>query len=240
MSKAFSLRVQGLMKRYGRRTILDEMDLSIETGNCILLTGENGAGKSTLLRILAGLEKPDKGQFRLQDSVNSPWKHNRRELQRRVMYLHQQPYMFDGSVEYNLGYALPRNLPSPQREQQIRQALQWIDLEALRNVPARCLSGGERQRIALGRAWLANPQLMLLDEPTANLDREARQRTLELLCFLREQGVAMVVASHDPAHFRAVADRHLHIHQGKVQNLALDDPLSLQSARIIPIRQGVA
>ncbi len=187
MSRGGHFHVAGLRKRFGRRLLLDDVELHLHETSCTLLTGENGAGKSTLLRILAGLEKPDGGSFRLGRRLYPSWRKARRSLQKAVMYLHQQPYLFDGSVEYNLRLAL-----GGQREGQealIRTALQWIDMESFRETPARTLSGGERQRLALARAWLASPEIMLLDEPTANLDTESRGRTLELLRGLRNQGI---------------------------------------------------
>ncbi|RTZ72795.1 MAG: ABC transporter ATP-binding protein [Gammaproteobacteria bacterium] len=238
MSRGGHFHVAGLRKRFGRRLLLDDVELHLHETSCTLLTGENGAGKSTLLRILAGLEKPDGGSFRLGRRLYPSWRKARRSLQKAVMYLHQQPYLFDGSVEYNLRLAL-----GGQREGQealIRTALQWIDMESFRETPARTLSGGERQRLALARAWLASPEIMLLDEPTANLDTESRGRTLELLRGLRNQGIVLVIASHDPHHFEELAECRIDLHNGRLTHLAPRGAGTVQSAKVIPIRQGYA
>ena len=240
MNGKFLLQVSELSKRYHRRSILAGLRLELGRGSCTLLTGENGAGKSTLLRILSGLEKPDEGRFALDGAEAIDWKRARKSLQRKVMYLHQQPYLFDGSLEYNLGFALSRRMGRHQRERQIVRALEWIGMSALRHSPARTLSGGERQRLALARGWLGRPELMLLDEPTANLDRESRQRTLELLHRLREEGMTLVIASHDPHHFHGLAARNLHLAAGELRELEMTAGQAVQSAKVIPIRRDYA
>ena len=233
-----SLQVAGLRKRYGRRLLLEDIELELGAASCTLLTGENGAGKSTLLRILAGLEKPERGSFRLGRQLYPSWRKARRRLQQAVMYLHQQPYMFDGSVQYNLRFALAGR--DEHQERLVRQALQWIDMESFRDTPARTLSGGERQRVALARAWLASPEIMLLDEPTANLDAESRTWTLELLQQLRDQGMTLVIASHDPHHFEALTGHRLDLRHGRLTRLAARGTAAVQSAKVIPIRQDYA
>jgi len=232
--------VAGLRKRYGRRLLLDDVELILPEATCTLLTGENGAGKSTLLRILAGLEKPDRGSFQMGRQLYPCWRKARRRLQQNTLYLHQQPYMFDGSVEYNLGFAISAHHHQGDRERLISQALQWIDMESFRETPARTLSGGERQRVALARAWLAAPGIMLLDEPTANLDGESRARTLELLHQLREQGMTLLVTSHDPHHFEGLSEQHLNLRNGRLTRLASKGTGAVQSANVIPIRQDYA
>ncbi len=205
-------------KQYARRTILSGLELVLQTGHCTLLTGENGTGKTTLLRILGGFEKPE--QFAADtghEKLN--WRRYRKLLQSSVMYLHQQPYMFEGSVRDNLAYALDRSLPKAEREQRIRTALEWAGLDKIADTRAKTLSGGEYQRVALARAWLRQPRILLLDEPTANMDREARNRTIELLRHLRDDGMALLIASHDPACFAALINEHVNLSAGRLQTV---------------------
>ncbi len=216
MSETIFFSVQNLHKRFARRAVLNGVDLSLSAGECVLLSGGNGAGKTTLLRILAGLERPDQGLVAIASSPPGAWRHCRTQLHRRVLYLHQQPYMFDGSVRYNLGYALPTSMNNRSRRKLIDDAIDWAELGHLHDTPAKSLSGGERQRVSLARARLRNPQILLLDEPTANLDQEARQRTLDLLKSFKEQGIAMILASHDPLHFSSMIDRRLHLYGGNL------------------------
>ncbi|MEL0584189.1 MAG: ABC transporter ATP-binding protein [Candidatus Thiodiazotropha sp. (ex. Lucinoma kazani)] len=211
MSDPLILTLSALNKRFGKRQVLQEIELVLRPGECNLLSGGNGAGKTTLLRILSGLEKPDSSRIDIGNGFQS-WRRSRADLQKNVLYLHQQPYMFDGSVRYNLGYALPGGLPKQLRNNMIDSAIDWAELNHLHDTPAKSLSGGERQRVSLARAWLRNPQILLLDEPTANLDQEARRRTLDLLRSFKKEGISLLLASHDPIHFSSLIDRHLHLY----------------------------
>ncbi len=240
MNEKFALEVEGLRYGPGDRNLFDSMNLRLESGRCVLLTGENGAGKTTLLRILAGLQKPREGRFRLEGGDFAAWKKMRRILQKRVLYLHQQPYMFDGTVEYNLRFALSRSTGRGAKEELVERALEWVGMSGFRRKYARSLSGGERQRVALARAWLASPTVMLLDEPTANLDAESRERTLRLLRQLRLQGMTLVLASHDPHHFTDLPDRILRLHQGRIFHAAPPPTQKEGSAAVIPLRQELA
>ncbi|WP_020396949.1 ABC transporter ATP-binding protein [Thiolinea disciformis] len=209
------LQFQGISKYFQDRHLLQEISLPVWQGHCTLLTGANGAGKTTLLRILAGFERPD--TFEVQTSLGLlNWRQYKKTLSSRVLYLHQQPYMFEGSVWANLDYALPRHLSKLERAERIEEALTWAVLEALANAKAKNLSGGEYQRVALARAWLRKPQILLLDEPTSNMDQEARLRTVHLLGQLRSEGMALVVASHDPDYFSSLVTDHLHLNQGQL------------------------
>ena len=190
-------------------------DLSLQSGLCFLLSGPNGAGKSTLQRICAGLEKPDHGSIDTGTGLYS-WRQQRSVLQTSCVYLHQQPYMFDGTVIQNLAYAQTRFTSKSERQAQIDIALHWAGLEPIANSWAKTLSGGERQRVALARAWLRSPRYMLLDEPTNNLDEEAKQRTLALLLSLKAQDIALLIISHDAEHFQSVADGWLELTGGKI------------------------
>ena len=216
---------------FGARTVLNHTGLSLYAGKCFLLTGANGTGKTTLLRICAGLEKPDSCLVDIGMGCAS-WKHYRPILQAQIVYLHQQPYMFDGSVIRNLAYALPRQLDKTERAQRIDMALHWAGLEAIAHNYAKTLSGGERQRVALARAWLRSPKIMLLDEPSNNLDEEAKQRTLALLISLKAQGIALLIASHEAEHFTTVADGTLELRNG---TLATKSPSSSLPSNVIPL-----
>jgi tungstate transport system ATP-binding protein len=210
-----TLRVETLDKRFGRRELLRGIGLELNAGQAVLLSGPNGAGKTTLLRILSGLERPDRCRLDVGRGTLS-WRQNREALLRNTLYLHQHPYMFDGSVRYNLAYALARNLPRRRRDELIDTAIAWAGLEHLQDTPAKRLSGGERQRVSLARAWLRQPRILLLDKPTTNLDQASRQRTLELLAPFKQGGMSLIVASHDVHHFSSLTDRSLHLHEGRL------------------------
>lgn len=199
-----------LSKRYGQRCLFSQLDLELRPSECLLLTGKNGAGKTTLMRILAGLDKPDTGEIHV-GTKRYTWRAYRKQLQQQVLYLHQQPYLFAGSVGANLAYALPRNLTKREQTQQVEMMAQWAGLHTLLRNPAKSLSGGEAQRLAMARALLRRPAALLLDEPTANMDQAARLLTLEMLTDLKRQGLMLLVSSHDPEWFKGVADQQLQL-----------------------------
>jgi len=220
MNATTEIRYSEIHKFFNRRHLLNRLSLSLEGGTATLLSGENGAGKTTLLRILSGLEKPSECRVDFTPgepgSNPQPWSQCRRRLQRQVMYLHQQPYMFDGSVVHNLALALPRTMPRLQRGKKIRQALEWAQLEALKEAAAKTLSGGEKQRVSLARAWLRQSRILLLDEPIANMDRESQVRTVALLRRFKNARAALMISSHNHEVFCQLIDRRLVLDSGKL------------------------
>ena len=215
MNRPVELKASAVRKTFARRSVLSGNNLHLRSGECCLLSGPNGSGKTTLLRILAGLEKPDAGYFDLGDGQTT-WNRCRSTLQTRILYLHQHPYMFDGTVRYNLAYALPRFATKSQRRERVEQALEWAGLAGRASTRAKTLSGGERQRVALTRAWLREPRVLLLDEPTANMDRNACARTVNLLAELKSRGMALLVAGHAIDHFESLINSHIHLDQGQL------------------------
>jgi len=205
--------------RFGHQQVLTGTELEIISGRCILLCGKNGTGKTTLLRIIAGLEIPDSG-FVNTGIGKYDWNKYRQQLRQTTVYLHQQPYMFDGDVISNLSFSLNNKLSRKQRIDRINSAIEWAGLENIAKNSAKTLSGGERQRVAIARAWLRDPKILLLDEPITNMDQDSRARTIQLLINLKQQGVALVVSSHDPVHFKALTDTLLQISEGRVHGFS--------------------
>jgi tungstate transport system ATP-binding protein len=212
----FSLRT--LDKRFGERVLFEDAQLEFEGGSGYVLTGPNGGGKTTLLRIAAGLEPAERGmvEFRSQPADIAEYPEAWR---REIVYVHQQPYLFHTSIEKNLEYGLARRGLAPvERGARARDALEWAGLSDRRDVPPHKLSGGEKQRVALARAKVLNPTLLLLDEPTANLDGEARKQVLELVTALCIENHTVVVASHDPEIIRLAILNRLHVYGGQVKS----------------------
>ncbi len=233
MIETFNIGFRNIVKRYGSNLVLDGTDIDIGSHNCIVITGKNGAGKTTLLRIVAGLEKPDSGDVLLDEAYAKPWRQQRKRLLKSVMYLHQQPYMLSGSLRRNIEYAARLNPAIADRATSVAKAIHWAGLEGLETQSAASLSGGQKQRVALTRARLRDPQILLLDEPTANLDNESRARTLQMLREFCESGTAIVIVSHDPEVFDELAthklqlqDHHIHAATGNSP-----DVIELESVR---------
>ena len=224
MIESFRIDYRAISKSFGKQRVLENIALTISSHECILITGENGSGKTTLLRILAGLEKPGQCDIAIDQSQPENWRRKRKHLLKSTMYLHQQPYMLDGSLRRNLVYTAKLNPTIVDVETTVDKALQWADLERLQSQSAASLSGGQKQRVALARARLRNPKILMLDEPTANLDSESRGRTMQMLRELRDGGTAIVIVSHDPQSFAELATERLHLKDCRIQSGAPPDP----------------
>ncbi|HEX5538375.1 MAG TPA: energy-coupling factor ABC transporter ATP-binding protein [Methylophilaceae bacterium] len=192
------LQVRGLRKVYGARVILEIDELALERGRSYVLTGGNGAGKSTLLRILAGLE-PAQLQSMQFDGAAVALQEICSQLAPRIMYLHQHPYLFSSSVAANVAFGLKAaGVPHRRQVPMIDEAMAWAGVQHLARIPPHKLSGGEKQRVALARARVINPAVLLLDEPTANLDKEARRQVAGLIRQMCDNNHCVVMATHDP------------------------------------------
>lgn len=191
------LTVRGLRKRYGERRLLDIDKLTLDESSAYVLTGVNGAGKSTLLRILAGLEQGECDSFEFAGSTVRlhPYPGH---LRCDIVYVHQHPIMFSTSVADNIGYGLrARGEPKAMVAREVEAAIAWAGVGHARDTDPSRLSGGEKQRVALARAKVLRPKLLLLDEPTANLDGPAREQVIALIPTLLEAGSSVVMACHD-------------------------------------------
>jgi len=191
------LEVQRLVKRLGERTLFDIDRLVLSAASAYVLTGMNGAGKSTLLRVLGGLERAEAGSVRFdgQAAALHPYP---ALLRHAIVYVHQHPVLFSTSVAHNIGYGLEvRGMAREQVGARVEQAMAWAGVTHLRDLDPSRLSGGEKQRVALARARVLGPKLLLLDEPTANLDGQAREQVIELIPTVVEEGGSVVVACHD-------------------------------------------
>ena len=191
------LLVEGLTKRFGERLLLDIGRMEIEAGAAYVLTGANGAGKSTLLRILCGLERAevDSLLFMGERLLLAPYPACMRDA---IAYVHQHPVMFSTSVADNIAYGLKaRGLARDEIAGRVDEAIAWAGIGHLRRSPPQTLSGGEKQRVALARARVLRPRLLLLDEPTANLDGQAREAVIALIPTLVHGGSSVVMACHD-------------------------------------------
>jgi len=194
-----ALLVDRVQKRFGDRALLDLNAITFSAGTLHVIVGDNGVGKTTFLKILSGLEPADQLLLRLDQHkvASSPYPDH---LRREIVYVHQHPYLFSTTVDANIGYGLVQRKVEPAtREAAVREAIQWAGLDSIAHVRPSKLSGGEKQRVALARAKVLNAPVMLIDEPTANLDGQARVQVAALLESLRLAGRIVIVATHDPA-----------------------------------------
>ena len=191
------LSIKRLRKGHQNRSLFDIDSLALDACSAYVLTGVNGAGKSTLLRVLAGLESAQAEEVKWQgkDVALAPYP---RLLREAIVYVHQHPIMFSTSVAHNIGYGLvARGMPRARMAQKVEAAMLWAGVEHLRERDPMALSGGEKQRVALARAKVLDAKLLLLDEPTANLDGAAREQVIALIPALLDGGSTVVMACHD-------------------------------------------
>lgn len=209
--------IRQLRKSYADRLLFDIDTLTIETASAYVLTGLNGAGKSTLLRILAGMEPAEIGlaSFLGEPVVLQPYP---KALRDAIVYVHQHPIMFSTTIAGNIGYGLAaRGLPKAEALQRVEEAMEWAGLSHLRQSKPHTLSGGEKQRVALARAKVLLPKLLLLDEPTANLDGPAREQVIRLIPTLIKAGSSVIMACHDRDLIALPGVQRLKLRDGRLQ-----------------------
>jgi tungstate transport system ATP-binding protein len=204
--------MRGLRHRYGNRVVLEIPDLDIRRGETLAIVGPSGAGKSTLLRLLQFLERPSDGHI-LFDGTPVAWPAPLYTM-RRVTTVFQRPVMLDRSVRHNVefGRAL-RGRPDASR---VETLLRHLGLAPLAAVRATSLSGGEIQRVALARAVMTGAEVLLLDEPAANLD-PANVRVVEsAIQDLQAGGTTVVIVTHNTHQARRLSSRALVMLDGLV------------------------
>jgi tungstate transport system ATP-binding protein len=216
------LSIQRLQKSFHQRRLLDIENLAIAPAQAYVLTGTNGSGKSTLMRILAGLESADTAEVQFQgNSVSlSPYP---RAMRDAVVYVHQHPVMFSTSVAENIAYGLlVRGVAKNIIAEKVEEAIAWAGIAHLRKSVPNYLSGGEKQRVALARARVLAPKLLLLDEPTANLDGAAREQVIALIPTLVSEGNSVIMACHDRDLIALPGVQRLKIRDGKLEVRAIN------------------
>jgi tungstate transport system ATP-binding protein len=203
----FVYRVQNVTKEYEGRRVLQVENLKIERGEVFAMVGPSGAGKSTLLRLLNFLEPPSGGRIRFLDVEFSASQPMPLDYRRRVTTVFQRPILLNRSVQANVAYGLKLR-GFRESDGKIEEALEQVGLQHLARQRARTLSGGEAQRVALARAIVLQPDVLLLDEPTANLDPYNVGLIEEIVTSLnREQGTTLVLVTHNVFQAKRLAQR---------------------------------
>jgi tungstate transport system ATP-binding protein len=218
MTEDTLLRIDRLRKCHGQSVLFDIANFTLARASAYVLTGVNGAGKSTLLRILAGLEPADPGTCTLlgQSLSLAPYPPQMRSA---IVYVHQHPIMFSTSLEHNIGYGLrARGVDAAATAPLVEDAMAWAGITHLRASNPATLSGGEKQRVALARAKVLAPKLLLLDEPSANLDGAAREQVIGLIATLTEAGSSIVMACHDRDLIKLPGVRRLKLRDGTLES----------------------
>ncbi len=212
------LRASGLVKRYSRRAVVDDVAVHVSQGEIVGLLGPNGAGKTTTFYLVTGLIRPDSGRITIDDEdlTDEPMYQRAR---RGVGYLAQEPSIFRQlTVEQNV-MAILETMPlsGAERTERLDRMLDELGLTPLRKAKALTLSGGERRRLEITRALATDPRFMLLDEPFAGVDPIAVHDIQTIVASLRDRGIGVLITDHNVEQTLEIVDRAYIMHSGKVQ-----------------------
>ncbi|MBU6370355.1 MAG: ATP-binding cassette domain-containing protein, partial [Burkholderiales bacterium] len=228
------LQLQGIEKFFGDHHAIKGIDLTIEQGEFMVFVGPSGCGKSTLLRLIAGLERIDRGQLHLQQREITHLASSQRDLAMVFQSYALYPHM---SVFENMSFALKlAKVDASTIQQKVQRAADILNLGAYLQRTPRELSGGQRQRVAIGRAIVREPKVFLFDEPLSNLDAALRGQTrVEIAKLHRELGATTIYVTHDQVEAMTLADRVVVLRDGVIEQVGT--PLSLYDR---PANQFVA
>lgn len=204
------LEVRGLRYAAGGKAIVDDVSFTVRDAARTVVLGPNGAGKSVLLKLCHGLLRPAAGEIRWAGRTPD-------QARRRQGMVFQRPVLLRRSVAGNLQHSLAvRGVPRADRVALVDEALQAAGLADRARQAARTLSGGEQQRLAIARAWVLKPDVLLLDEPSANLDPEATRAIESLILGFQAAGTRVIMTTHDIGQARRLADEVLFLHRGRL------------------------
>lgn len=216
----------------GGKRVLDRVNLVLEAGPRTIVLGPNGSGKSVLLRLCHGLLAPTAGEVRFNGPESIAGR-------RRHAMVFQHPVMLRRSALANVDYGLAiAGMPREQRLAAAREALDRVGLAPVASQPARVLSGGEQQRLAIARAWAMRPELLLLDEPTSNLDPSATQEIEAAIQAMHAAGTKIVMITHNLGQAHRLGDEVVFLAAGRIVERApvaqfLRSPASPEAAAFI-------
>ena len=204
------LKLKDLRFDAGDRTIIHGISAQITAGPATIILGANGAGKSVLMRLMHGLLRPTSGSIDWHGQAEA-------RVRRGQSMVFQRPVMLRRSALDNILYALKlARIPAAGRKEIAMEALREVGIADIAHRPARVLSGGEQQRLALARAWALHPEVLFLDEPTANLDPGASREIENVIKAFDASGTKIVMSTHNLGQARRLGDEVLFIHQGRL------------------------
>jgi len=207
-----AIRVEALKKSYGQQSVLDGIDLEVKRGETLAIVGRSGTGKSVLLKLIIGLQKPDAGSIQVEgEDVNALNLDQLNQIRKRMGFLFQNAALYDSlTVEENVAFPLRRhsNLEAPEVEKRVEELLARVGMEKdLKKMPAD-ISGGMKKRVGLARSLALDPEIILLDEPTAGLDPITAGEIIELIEKMQQEGnVTVLLVTHDMHSVEALSDQ---------------------------------
>lgn len=213
------IRINQLNKSFGDLHVLKDIDMTVLESDVVCLIGSSGSGKSTLLRCLNFLEKKDNGKIIIEGKEVDPRTDNLNKVREKVGMVFQNFNLFPHKTVLENIIEAPIMVKGVEKEKAISKAkelLNKVDLEDKSDVYPTKLSGGQKQRVAIARALAMEPDIMLFDEPTSALDPELVGEVLATMKDLAEEGMTMVVVTHEMGFAKEVADKIVYMHDGKI------------------------
>ncbi len=206
------LDLRNIKKLYGEKVVLDIPSLEIQEGKITGITGPNGSGKSTLINIISGMDKEFEGNILYNGRALD------KEVQKNMTHVFQKPYLFRRRVYENIAYPLRlRNYDKKEEEALVKQVIKNLEIDELIDKKGHLLSGGETQKVALARALVFNPKLLLLDEPTSNIDPESiKIMEREIMRFNKENQGTVLIITHNLEQAERICDDIIYLSFGKV------------------------
>lgn len=208
---------QNLVKRFGKRTVLDDVSITFAAGKVSAIVGASGCGKSTLLRCINGLETFDEGTIHVGDVPVTPANHQRVRMQVGMVFQQYGLFSHRTALQNVMeGPLYVARVPRAEARERAIALLDKVGLSHRKDAFPREMSGGEQQRAAIARALAMQPKALLLDEPTAALDPERKVEVVKILEALAKEGTTMVIVTHEPAVVKGVADVAIELRAGRV------------------------
>ena len=219
-----SIKIRGLVKRFGDVTALDGVDLDIEAGELFFLLGPSGCGKTTLLRAIAGFNLPDEGTIHFDNDNVSQVPPHKRETAMMFQSYALWPHL---NVARNVSFGLEeRKVPKPEIKARVQEALDMVKMGAYGERKINQLSGGQQQRVALARALVVRPRCLMLDEPLSNLDAALRiEMRTEIRRICKEFGLTAIYVTHDQKEALSIADRMAILEGGKITQIGAPEAI---------------
>lgn len=212
-----SIVATGLVKEYNKQRVVNEVDLTVDRGEVVGLLGPNGAGKTTTFYMVVGIVKPNNGRIFLdgKEITNLPVFQRAR---RGIGYLSQEPSVFRKMTVQNniLAILQARKLSREEIRQKLEELLEEFDIAHLRNRMGYQLSGGERRRVEIARSLATDPSFILLDEPFAGVDPIAVSDIQNIITYLKERGLGVLITDHSVRETLSITDKAYIMHEGKI------------------------
>ncbi|MCP8308738.1 MAG: phosphate ABC transporter ATP-binding protein [archaeon] len=222
---SYLIELKDVTKRYGEIVALNNISLKVTKGEILAIIGPNGSGKTTLLRIMAGIDKPTSGEIYFDGA--KIYDKNIDEVRSRSTMIFQRTVFFGTTVYKNLAYGLKlRGYSKKEIKEKVREALRIVKLEGYESRPAKRLSGGEQQRLSLARALILGTELILLDEPTANLDPYNVAMIEEIISEInRNFNTTIIMATHNMFQAKRLGKKVVFLFNGEVVEISKADKI---------------